>query len=65
MGAAVIQTCFNISIYMKNVIVFTLVGSMALFFWQFLSFAGLNLHADAQAHTPSRARYWNLLPTLA
>jgi len=37
---------------MKNPIVYTLVGGLVLFVWQFISFAGVNLHDDAQAHTP-------------
>lgn len=41
---------------MKNPIVYTLVGGLVLFFWQFLSFAGLNLHADAQAYTPKQGQ---------
>ena len=36
---------------MKNPIVYTLVEGLVLFVWQFLSFAALNLHGDAQAYT--------------
>ena len=38
---------------MKNPIVYTLVGGLVLFVWQFLSFAAINLHGEAQT-TPTR-----------
>ena len=37
---------------MKKPIVYTLVGGLILFVWQFLSFAILNLHGSASEHTP-------------
>src|SRR6056300_1003559 len=37
---------------MKNTLLFTLVGGLILFVWQFLSFAMLNLHGSASEHTP-------------
>ena len=37
---------------MKNPIVYTLVGGLVLFVWQFLSYAAINLHGEAQAYTP-------------
>ena len=36
---------------MKNPIVYTLVGGLVLFVWQFLSFAAINLHGEAQTYT--------------
>ncbi len=37
---------------MKNPFIYTAVGGLVLFLWQFLSFAALNLHGSAQAYTP-------------
>ena len=37
---------------MKNPIVYTLVGGLVLFVWQFLSYAAINLHGETQAYTP-------------
>jgi uncharacterized membrane protein YeaQ/YmgE (transglycosylase-associated protein family) len=37
---------------MKKHLLYTLIGGTILFFWQFLSHAALNLHADAQQYTP-------------
>lgn len=37
---------------MKKPLVYTLVCGLILFVWQFLSFAMLNLHGSASAHTP-------------
>lgn len=37
---------------MKKPIVYTFVGGLILFVWQFLSFAMLNLHGSASEHTP-------------
>jgi len=37
---------------LKSFILCTALGGLILFFWQFLSFAGLNLHEPAQRHTP-------------
>lgn len=39
---------------MKNSLLFALLGGTLLFFWQFLSFAGANLHDSAQAYTPQQ-----------
>ena len=39
---------------MKKHLIFTLLGGTILFFWQFLSHAALNLHADAQQYTPKQ-----------
>ena len=36
---------------MKNPIVYTLVGGLVLFVWQFFSFAAINLHGEAQTYT--------------
>ena len=35
----------------KKHLLYTLIGGTILFFWQFLSHAALNLHADAQQYT--------------
>lgn len=37
---------------MKNTLIFTLLGGLTLFIWQFLSFGMLNLHGSASAYTP-------------
>ncbi len=37
---------------MKKHLIYTLLGGTILFFWQFLSHAALNFHADAQEYTP-------------
>ena len=37
---------------MKNTLLFTIVGGLMLFVWQFMSFAMLNLHGSASEHTP-------------
>jgi len=37
---------------MKKFILPSLVGGLILFFWQFLSFAAINLHGSAQEYTP-------------
>ena len=39
---------------MKKHLFYTLMGGSILFFWQFLSHAALNFHADAQAYTPKQ-----------
>ena len=39
---------------MKKHLLYTLLGGTILFFWQFLSHAALNLHADAQQYTPKQ-----------
>ena len=37
---------------MKPSVLSTVVGGLVLFFWQFLFFAAINLHAPAQEYTP-------------
>ena len=37
---------------MKPFVLSTVVGGLVLFFWQFLSFAAINLHGPAQEYTP-------------
>jgi hypothetical protein len=37
---------------MKNHILFSLLGGIVLWLWQFISFAAANLHGSAQAYTP-------------
>lgn len=37
---------------MKRLLLSSLAGGLILFFWQFLSFAALNLHSSAQQYTP-------------
>ena len=37
---------------MKPFVLSTVVGGFVLFFWQFLSFAAINLHGPAQEYTP-------------
>ena len=37
---------------MKSTILFTLLGGFLLFVWQFVSFAGANLHGSMQQYTP-------------
>ena len=37
---------------MKTFLLPTVLGGVILFFWQFLSFAAINLHGDAQEYTP-------------
>ena len=37
---------------MRRLLLSSLAGGLILFFWQFLSFAGLNLHGAAQEYTP-------------
>lgn len=37
---------------MRNHIIFTVVGAIVLFIYQFLSWAAINLHSDQQQHTP-------------
>ena len=38
--------------FMKPFVLSTVVGGLVLFFWQFLSFAAINLHGPAQEYTP-------------
>ena len=37
---------------MKRLLFSSLAGGLILFFWQFLSFAAVNLHRSAQQYTP-------------
>jgi len=37
---------------MKTFLLSTVLGGLILFFWQFLSFAAINLHGPAQEYTP-------------
>ena len=37
---------------MNKTFLFTLTGGVLLFVWQFMSFAALNLHGNAQTYTP-------------
>lgn len=37
---------------MKKPLLFGILGGLILFVWQFISFAGANLHGSAQAYTP-------------
>ena len=37
---------------MKSFVFPTVLGGLLLFFWQFLSFAAINLHGQAQEYTP-------------
>jgi hypothetical protein len=38
----------------KNTLIFSLLGGTLLFFWQFLSFAGANLHDAGQSYHPQQ-----------
>ena len=49
---------------MKNPIVYTLVGGLVLFVWQFLSYAAINLHGEAQAYTPKDQEILAFLETI-
>ena len=49
---------------MKNPIVYTLVGGLVLFVWQFLSYAAINLHGEAQAYTPKDREILAFLETI-
>lgn len=40
---------------MKNHIIFTIVGSIVLFMWQFMSWAAINFHKEQQQYTPIEA----------
>ena len=39
---------------MKKLIIGALVGGLILFFWQFLTFGPLNIHASANMHTANQ-----------
>ena len=49
---------------MKNPLVYTAIGGLVLFFWQFLSFAALNLHGSAQSYTPKSAEIIGFLESI-
>ena len=49
---------------MKNPIVYTLVGGLVLFVWQFLSFAAINLHGEAQTYTDKDQRILEFLDSI-
>ena len=49
---------------MKNPIIYTLVGGLVLFVWQFLSYAAINLHGEAQAYTPKDQEILAFLETI-
>ena len=46
---------------MKKLLVGAIVGGIIIFLWQFLSFAALDLHSDAQRYTPKQDTLLNVL----
>lgn len=44
--------CITYDFLMKPLILPSLIGGIVLFVWQFLSYAGMNLHGNAQTYTP-------------
>ena len=47
---------------MKTFLLPTVLGGVILFFWQFLSFAAINLHGEAQEYTPLDRDIWPIWP---
>ena len=46
---------------MKKHLIFALIGGSILFFWQFLSHAAMNLHAQSQEYTPKQLAILNAI----